>query len=90
VKNRSWTGLKSNVDKTVQSLSSPESGIVSYHCDGLEGVFSVESLNNLSVEDIKKAVDENKIKEKSLTPPQRLMLRLTSPMQNSFLMIRRG
>ena len=40
---------------------------LSYHCDGLEGVFSVESLNNLSVEDIKKAVDENKIKEKSLT-----------------------
>lgn len=62
--------LKSNVDKTVQSLSSPESGIVSYHCDGLEGVFSVESLNNLSVEDIKKAVDENKIKEKSLTPSE--------------------
>ncbi len=62
--------LKSNVEKSVRSLSSPESGIVSYRCDGLEETFSIDSLNSISIEKINKTVDENEFTEKSLTPSE--------------------
>lgn len=62
--------LKGNVQKSVQSLTSPESGIVSYSNDGLEDILSMDSLNIISLDQINKAIDENIFTEKSLTPSE--------------------
>lgn len=62
--------LRSNVEKSIKRLPAPESGIVSYRCDGFEESLTYENINDISTEDIIKIVEEDEHSEKSLTPSE--------------------
>ncbi|MGI6086192.1 MAG: HlyD family efflux transporter periplasmic adaptor subunit [Acetivibrionales bacterium] len=62
--------LRSNVKKSVNSIYSPESGIVLYKPDGFEETFSYENRDNIKKEDISRVLAENSRMEKTLTPSE--------------------
>lgn len=62
--------LRSNIKKSVQSVFSPNSGIISYKWDGLEEVFTGDKRYNITVEDIRKTIEDSGSMEKSLTPAE--------------------
>ena len=62
--------LRSNVEKSVISVYSPESGVVLYKCDGFEEVYSYENRYSITTEDIEKVLSENNSLEKTFTPAE--------------------
>ncbi|MGI6621904.1 MAG: hypothetical protein GX227_06210 [Clostridiaceae bacterium] len=62
--------LRSNVQKSVESIVSSKSGVVLYKCDGSEEKYTQENRYSITLEDIEKAVTEPINAEKSLTPAE--------------------
>ncbi len=62
--------LRSNIEKSVKSISSPISGIVSYHCDGLEEQYIPEKRHDITLEQINQVVEAQTTPDNWLTPPE--------------------
>jgi len=62
--------LRSNVEKSVIGVYSPEAGIVLYKCDGYEEVYPYENRQNITAEDISKLLAGNNTQEKTFTPSE--------------------
>jgi len=62
--------LRSNMQKSVESIISSKSGVVLYKCDGYEETFTPENRYNINSEDIEKTLAGATENEKSLTPAE--------------------
>lgn len=62
--------LRSNVQKSVMSIISSNSGVVLYKCDGLEEDYTPDNRYGVTIEDIEKVSADQDNTEKSLTPAE--------------------
>jgi hypothetical protein len=62
--------LKNSINKSVTSINSTVSGIVSYQCDGFEGTVSPEKRYEISIEQVNEALKKENSAESPLTPAE--------------------
>lgn len=62
--------LRSSIAKTVKSIASSASGVVSYKCDGMEDVITPQNMDQITQEKIIAALETQKKTDKSLIPAE--------------------
>ncbi|HHW23021.1 MAG TPA: hypothetical protein GXX26_09105 [Clostridiaceae bacterium] len=62
--------LRSNVQKSVESIVSSKSGVVLYKCDGSEEIYTPDTRYDITLDDIEKAVAGPVNTDKTLTPAE--------------------
>ncbi len=62
--------LRGNIEKSINSVKAPISGIVSYQLDGYEDRFTPEQRNEVTLEQISELAESEDLHEKWLTPSE--------------------
>ncbi|MCX7773579.1 MAG: hypothetical protein N2376_10765 [Clostridia bacterium] len=62
--------LRSSREKSVKSVLSPSSGVVSYHCDGYEEQLNAANINDITLQRLKSIKKQEVSTDKYLTPSE--------------------
>ena len=62
--------LRSSIQKSVKSIKSPVSGIVSYQIDGFEEIYTTENLQGISLEQVNEVIEAEDSVDKWLAPAE--------------------